>query len=98
MKSYTPSTPPEKGTALKIWNGLSAIPGIEITELHYNPNNWGQSACDGWGTWACHILLNGVYEEMWCGWKNGAYLMKSSAPFSVIFADDLVEHVKKAKP
>jgi len=89
MNNYTPENPPKRGTALKIWCELSAIPGLEMLELHYNPNCWGNTPTDGWGTWACHIRIDDTYMEQWCGWDNGAYLMKSSLPFSVFYAKEI---------
>lgn len=84
--------------ALKIWKELSTIPELELLELHYNPNNWGNSKHDGWGTWACHFRIDGTYSEQWCGWRDGAYLMKSSAPFSVVFARDALVAAPEREP
>ncbi len=94
MNSYTPKNPPKRGTALKIWRELSEA-GIEMLELHYNPNCFGNAKHDGWGTWACHIRIDDTYLEQWCGWNNGAYLMKSSLPFSVIFANTIKRETPK---
>lgn len=79
MKSYTKENIPKNkySNAYKIWKVLEN----DITELHYNANNYGNNKYAGWGTWAC-IYDN---ELMFCGIKNNdIYLQQMSAPFSIM--------------
>ena len=86
MNSYTPQNPPRRGNARKIWKSLSLIPGLELIELHYNPNNFERSYVDGWAIWACALMLDGSYHEFWCGLLTDgrAYLLKCVPPYSVV--------------
>lgn len=78
MNIYTPGYPPKKGNARKIWKALDSA-GLMPLELHYNPNLWGRSKVDGWGTWACTLNIGG---EFFCGIRNGTvYLESLRAPY-----------------
>jgi len=90
LNSYTQENPPKRGTAKKLWRVLHAN-DIEIEELHYNPNCWGNAAGGGWGTWAFTgyskrfpIDKHGAH----CGvYKGQVYIRGMTAPYAAIFLD-----------
>lgn len=54
MNTYTDNNVPKGGNAKKIFDALNRN-GFTVIDLHYNPNCWGNSTGDGWGTWSCRI-------------------------------------------
>lgn len=91
LRSYTPDSPPESGTARKIWD-YAARHGVAIGELHYNQNIWGAGQDRGWGTWACtfipgtvaigyiHALANGCWVA-WVPETQQAWGTQMEAPY-----------------
>lgn len=90
MEIYDEQNPPRSGVGKKIFNGLKKA-GFEVVDLHYNPNNWGQSKEDGWGTWACRIRGNLITGEYFCGLTNAGeiYIEGTTAPFGVVILESI---------
>ena len=86
MNSYL--SEPRCGNAKRIWRGLIAG-GVQVHELHYNPNCWMRALLEGWGTWACTATLphETGFDEYWCGMLDDGmvYLELSVAPYQRIF-------------
>ena len=87
FRRYSDGDPPMSGTGKKIYDALK-VEGFIVYDLHYNANNFGRLAQQGWGTWACSILDKQFSdkEEYLCGYdqQHGAYIQGLTAPYSII--------------
>jgi hypothetical protein len=91
VNSYTPANPPGGGSGKKIWD-YAVAHGVPIVELHYNPNNWGQSRESGWGTWACQFAPGTEANRItphgaWCGWlaeEGRAYVQGMTGGYRMV--------------
>ena len=54
FQTYSDDNPPKRGNAKILFDAFKQA-GLKVSDLHYNPNNWGRQKEDGYGTWACAV-------------------------------------------
>jgi hypothetical protein len=88
MNDYSDDNRPKNGNAKKIYNKFKEM-GWEICDLHYNPNNWGNSQSQGYGTWTCELFMDKEKFVGFCGVDNNEkiYIQSNRSPFTTAIVE-----------